>query len=121
MMTIYFKTKKLQKQCAEMKEMSKVFGREMSRKLQQRLMELQAADSLKDISHLPPARCHELVNRRGVFSVDLEYPYRLLFISSNENISCDGDSGIDHHSITEIEVIAIEDTHDKKNQRRGSK
>ncbi len=31
------------------------------------------------------------------------------------------DGGIDHQQVTEIEVIAIEDTHDVKNQRRGSR
>jgi proteic killer suppression protein len=40
-----------------------------------------------DISRLPPARCHELTgNRSGQLSVDLEYPYRLLFIPANEPI-----------------------------------
>lgn len=120
-MKVLFKTKKLQKQCSEEREMIKAFGQKMSAKIQRRLMELRAADSLADISHLPPARCHELENRRGVFSVDLEYPYRLLFISENEPIPLKKDGGIDHQHVTEILVIAIEDTHDKKNQRRGSR
>jgi len=120
-MKIYFKTKKRQKHCAEVRVMIKELGQRMSVKLQQRLMELNAADLLEDISHLPPARCHELQNRGGVFSVDLEYPYRLLFIPANESTPLTEDGGIDHQQVTEIEVIAIEDTHDKKNQRRGSR
>ena len=120
-MQIYFKTKKLQKQCSENREMVKEFGQKMSGKLQQRLMEINAADSLKDMSYLPPARCHELENRGGVFSVDLEYPNRLLFIPANEPVPLKGDGGIDHQYVTEIKVIAIEDTHDRKNQRRGSR
>ena len=53
-MTLYFKTKKLQRQCSEEKMMYKTFGKELSIKLKQRLMELQAASTLKDVSHFPP-------------------------------------------------------------------
>ena len=118
-MRVYFKTKKLQKQCSTNKEMHKSFGSKMCKKLQQRLMELNAAVTLSDMSHLPPPRCHELTNRKGVFSVDLEYPLRMLFISAEDPVPLKADGGIDLKSVTELEVIAIEDTHDKKNQRRG--
>lgn len=93
----------------------------MSEKLQQRLFELEAAGALSDISHLPPSRCHELVNRLSVFSVDLEYPSRLLFIPANDPIPRKEDGGIDREQVTEIEILSIEDTHDQKNQRRGSR
>jgi hypothetical protein len=69
-MNIYFKTKKLQKHCADARVMIKEFGQRM----------------------------------KGVHT-----PGQAL-----EN------GGIDHQQVTEIEVIAIEDTHDKKNQRKGS-
>lgn len=52
-MTLYFKTKRLQKQCSEAKTMNRDFGKQGSLKLMQRLMELQAAATLKDVSHLP--------------------------------------------------------------------
>jgi len=118
-MKVWFKTKRLQKKCSDEREMRKHYDPKMCQKLQQRLMELQAAVTLDDISHLPPPRCHELKNRGGVFSVDLVYPLRLLFISAKNPAPLKGDGGIDRQSITEIEVIAIEDTHDKKTQRRG--
>lgn len=118
-MILYFKTTKLQKQCSVDKEMRTSFSQKMCARLKQRLMELSAADNLGDISHLPPARCHELTNRGGVFSVNLEYPFRLLFIPANDPIPIKADGGIDLVQVTELEVIAIEDTHDKKNQRRG--
>ena len=51
--------------------MEKHFGAKKAGKLKQRLMELGAADTLADISHLPPARCHELTGKdAGTFSVD---------------------------------------------------
>jgi len=119
-MRIYFKTTKLQKQCSVDKEMRTSFSQKMCARLQQRLMELSAVDNLGEISRLPPARCHELTNRKGVFSVDLEHPLRLLFIPANDPVPRKPDGGIDLQQVTELEVIAIEDTHDKKNQRRGN-
>lgn len=117
-MRIYFKTNKLRQQCSEERAMSKAFGKKMSLKLQQRLMELMAAENLAEMSHLPPARCHQLDNTNGVFSVDLEYPYRLLFIPADEPIPSKKDGGIDLLQVFSIQIIAIEDTHDPKNQRR---
>ena len=84
-------------------------------------MELHATSTLKDVSHLPPPRCHELVHTKGVFSVDLVQPYRLLFIPANDPLPRVADGGIDQDLVTEIEIRAIEDTHDKKNQRRSLK
>lgn len=118
-MRVYFKTTKLQKQCSVDREMRKAFSTKMCKKLQQRLAELGAADTLDDLSHLPPTRCHELTNRGGVFSVDLEHLMRLLFIPADDPVPLKKDGGIDLTRVTEVEVIAIEDTHDKKNQRRG--
>lgn len=111
-MLIYFKTKKLQKLCSEQREMQKQLTKSMARKLQQRMGELKAAEALSDISHLPPPRCHELTgNRAGQFSVDLEHPYRLLFIPADDPIPYREDNGIDLDQVTEIEIIDIEDTH----------
>ncbi len=90
----------------------KELGAVRARKLQQRLAELNAADALSDISHLPPPRCHELTGKRsGQFSVDLEHPYRLLFIPADDPIPYKEDGGIDLALVTEIEIIEIEDTH----------
>lgn len=90
----------------------KELGAVRARKLQQRLAELNAADVLSDISHLPPPRCHALTgNRTGQFSVDLDHPYRLLFIPADDPIPYREDGGIDLALVTEIEIIEIVDTH----------
>ena len=120
-MKIYFQSKKLQRQCSEEREMKKTFGEQFIKKLKQRLWELSQADSLLDVSYLPPPRCHELINRKGVFSVDLEHPYRLLFSPKNTPYPLLEDGGIDRELIEDIVVLAIEDTHDGKDQRRGCK
>lgn len=84
----------------------------MARKLQQRLMELKAASCLADISKVPPPRCHQLSGDRGVqLSVDLEHPYRLLFIPANDPIPVKQDGGLDWAKVTEIEIVEIVDTH----------
>ena len=111
-MLISFKTKKLQKVCSQRREMQKHLGQGMARKLQQRMMELNAADTLADISHLPPPRCHELSgDRLGQLSVDLVHPYRLFFIPAHDPVPSGEGGGIDREKITEIEIVEIEDPH----------
>ena len=84
----------------------------MARKLQQRLMELKAATCLADVSKAPPPRCHQLSgNLEGQLSVDLEHPYRLLFIPANDPVPVTQDGGLDWPQVTEIEIVEIADTH----------
>ena len=110
-MDIYFKTQKLQKQCSKLAIAQRQLGPKMARKLHQRMMELSAADSLEDISRVPPPRCHELTgNLGGQLSVDLEHPYRLLFVPANDPIP-NKDGGLDWSKVTEIEIVGIVDTH----------
>ena len=111
-MVIYFKTKRLQKICSIANESIKKLGSKMARKLQQRLMELKAASCLADISKVPSPRCHPLSgDRGGQLSVDLEHPYRLLFIPANDPIPVKQDGGLDWAKVTEIEIVEIVDTH----------
>ena len=92
--------------------MVRQLGANGAKKLKQRLMELKAADVLSDISHLPPARCHQLTGKdAGTFSVDLEHPYRLLFIPADDPVPLYKDGGIDTKRVKEIEIIEIRDTH----------
>jgi plasmid maintenance system killer protein len=98
--------------CSQEREMVKHLGAKNAGKLKQRLMELGAADTLEDISHLPPTRCHELTGKdAGTFSIDLEHPYRLLFISADDPVPLLADGGIDKKQVKEIEIIEIKDTH----------
>ncbi len=111
-MEIFFRTRKLEKICNNDKVMRKELGDNMSKKLQRRLSELKAAGSLSEISYLPPPRLHALSgNRSRQFSVDLDHPYRLLFIVANEILYDKKSTEIDKSLITEIEIIEIVDTH----------
>jgi plasmid maintenance system killer protein len=92
--------------------MQKAFGAIRAEKLQQRLMELQAADHLGQISRVPPPRCHEMTgDRQGQLSVDLDQPYRLFFIPANNPVPVKDDHGLDWSAVTEIEIIEIADPH----------
>ena len=111
-MVIYFKTRKLQKTCSQKTEAVKKLGLQSGAKLLQRMMELKAAENLADISKVPPARCHELTgNRKGQFSVDLNHPFRLIFIPANNPLPENHEGGLDWLAITKIEIIEIVDTH----------
>ena len=111
-MDIFFKTSAIQKLCSKDAVAQKKLGPKMARNLQRRMMGLKAAESLADISHVPPARCHELKgNRKGQLSVDLEHPFRLLFIPANNPVPIGEDGGLDRTQVTEIEIIEIVDTH----------
>jgi proteic killer suppression protein len=111
-MVISFKTKKLQKLCSKRVEATRKLGAKGGLKLQQRMMELLAAETLEDISRVPPARCHELTgNRQGQLSVDLDHPYRLLFIPANDPQPVRKDGGLDWSEVTEVEIIGVVDTH----------
>ena len=111
-MVVYFRTNKLQKVCSNERDGDRALGPQCAGKLRQRMVELQAAATLADISHLSPARCHELSgDRAGQLSVDLKHPYRLLFIPANEPVPCKPDGGLDWAAVTEIEIVEIDDTH----------
>lgn len=111
-MIIFFKTKKLQKLCSNGSVAIKDLGAKCGNKLKQRMMELSAAETLAVISRVPPARCHELTgNLKGQLSVDLEHPYRLLFIPAHDPIPERKEGGLDWASVSEIEIVAIIDTH----------
>lgn len=111
-MRIFFKTKKMQKICSEGVQAKKHLGAKGGRKLQQRMLELSAAENLSDISRLLPTRCHELTgNRAGQLSVDLKHPYRLLFIVGNDPRPEQKSGGLDWKGVTEIVIIEIADTH----------
>lgn len=111
-MEIFFHTKKLQKICSNAKDMQKELGTSCAKKLKQRMMELKSATVLSDISHLPPTRLHEHIgSSKGIFSVDLKHPLRLLFIPADDPIPLKPDGGIDLTAVKSVEITAIDDPH----------
>ncbi len=79
-MEISYKDKKIEKICTDIKSSDKKYGQEMSEKIQMRLDQIKAADSVEEMVMHKIGRCHPLVNnRKGQYAVDLVHPYRLIF------------------------------------------
>ena len=114
LMLITFSNRKLEKICNSDREMRKKCGAKRAKLLRRRLAQLVAAPSLETLNpnYGGPGRCHELTgNWSGHLSVDLDGPYRLLFVPGHNPVPKKEDGGLDWDQVTEIEVVGIEDTH----------
>ncbi|CQR72847.1 hypothetical protein SOV_02310 [Sporomusa ovata DSM 2662] len=92
-----------------------MWGDQYALKVFQRLNELRAAETLQDISHLPPPKCHELEgNKVGQFAVTTKQPAKLIIKPDHDPIPQKADGGIDRNLVTDIIVLEVEDYHGKK-------
>lgn len=112
-MDIIFKTTKLAKECNEFRLLQKVHGERRARLIRRRLDELRAANTLAEISHLPPPRMHQLKGeRQGQISLDLDHPYRLLITVANNPVPKKDNGSINLSKVTIVMVLEVKDTHD---------
>ena len=112
-MEIHFRNTKLRKQLTTAKEMVATHGPKRAKLLQQRLSEIEASANLYILSRLPGPRLHPLKgNRRGQMSVDLDHPYRLIFVPDHDPIPELPSGGMDLRTITKVVIIEIVDTHE---------
>ena len=108
---INFNDKNFEEQCNNHKLLVQKQGPRRAKKIRQRLDELRAADSLYDMKFLG-GRCHELKgDRSGELSLDLDHPYRLIFLPGNNPTPLLPDGGLDWKHITSVLIFSIEDTH----------
>ncbi|MBU1124864.1 MAG: type II toxin-antitoxin system RelE/ParE family toxin, partial [Candidatus Omnitrophica bacterium] len=92
-MDIYFSSDKLMAIFNDESKLRRKYG-QLTDKIQQRMAELRAANSLSEISQFPPARCHELKgSSKGKFAVNVSSNYRLIFEPSNDPIPVKEDGG----------------------------
>ncbi len=113
-MDIVFSSKKLQKQLSESKAIVKTHGARRAGLLKVIMTQLRAAPNLGIFAppYSPPNRCHELKgNKKGLLSVDLDHPYRLLFKPINNPLPMRPEGGLDWFQVTAIEIKSVEDTH----------
>ena len=114
-MEITFKTKKLEKVFNQSRQLEALHGAKRGRKIRIRLQEFRAAETLMDFwpPKSPPGRCHELTEgkRNGQLSVDLDHPYRLIFVPDHDPVPQKSDGGLDWAQVTTIKIICVEDTH----------
>jgi proteic killer suppression protein len=114
-MEITFLNKKLEKAFNEGATLVKIHGAARAQKIKVRMKELRGATCLHDFwpPKSPPSRCHELTQgqRAGQLSVDLDHPYRLIFVPANDPVPRLADGGLDWSRVTAIKILGIEDTH----------
>jgi proteic killer suppression protein len=92
------------------KELRKQCGTVRAKKIQVRLADLRAADTLADMRHLP-GRCHELTAARaGQLALDLDHPYRLLIRPAEATEPRPG-GGLDWAKVTAVVVLSVTDYH----------
>jgi plasmid maintenance system killer protein len=108
---ISYKSKKLEMQLTDPREMVKSFG-QMARKVNQRLKELTDADTLAIMRTIPAARCHELTgDRKGELAVDVSGNYRMVFKPNHNPNPKKNDGGLNWDEVTKIQINEIEDYH----------
>lgn len=111
LMKISYKSRKLEKQLTDPKEMTKSFG-QLARKVNQRLKDLTDADNLAIMRTIPAARCHELTgDRKGELAVDVSENYRMIFEPLHEPIPKNDNDGLNWEEVTKIQINEIGDYH----------
>ena len=82
-----------------------------------RLEVLEAAVCLGDFwpPKTGPERCHELTGgqrgRARQLSIDLDFPFRLIFVPDHDPLPLKDDGGLDWRAVTRITILGAEDTH----------
>lgn len=107
-MDIIFATTKLKKVCNTLQNLQREYGAQKAKKIKQRLYELSAAETLADMSHLPPARCHALTGERaGQFAVTTMQRYRIIFEPANHPVPNLEDGSIDRTKVTAVRILDV--------------
>ena len=106
---IGYRDKRLRAICLESKEANKAHGRDVAKKLQQRLADLDAADHVRGLAAGKP---HPLTgDRQGQFALDIGGGNRLVF-EPDEPVPYLSDGGIDWSKVSDITIVFIGDYHD---------
>ena len=110
-MKIEFKTKTLEKNLCDEREMQKEYGA-LANKLRIRMGMLSSAENLAEISHLPPFKRHELIgNRKGQYGIYINENYRLILEPNHNPVPVKPDGGYDLTRITSVRILDVEDYH----------
>lgn len=110
-MDIEFSSTKQEKEFNSAKELQKAHGPQRAKAIKRRMGQLSAADNLEQLRNAP-GRCHALKgNLAGVFSFDLDGPYRLLFEPTDKPPPLD-DGSINWSLITSVRILEVRDTHE---------
>ena len=109
-MEIEFKTAKLKKICESYDLARRKWGEKRARVIIKRLNEIQSADCIADLNHAPPTRCHLLEpHKRGIYAVDVDHPFRLLFQAISESGEPVGN--IDASQVKCVKILEVTNYH----------
>lgn len=110
-MELSYKNNKLKKQLTQPKHMAKAFG-QLARRIDQRMEDLKAADTLEGMRLIPGARCHELSGKRkGELAVDVSGNYRLIFKPDHDPLPEKEDGVLNWEEVTAIRILEVDDYH----------
>lgn len=86
-MKITYKNRSIEKVCTIASVAEKKYSREMAEKIQMRIDQIGAADTIEDLVKYRIGRCHFLKgDRKGQYAMDLVHPYRQIFVKTGEEI-----------------------------------
>lgn len=104
-MELTYKNEKLRRLCEEPKfnkELIKIYGVEVAKKLPQRIKELKAFECLQEVPSTLPFRRHKLSgNLKNHFAININGQYRLIFRQKESNIM------EDLKDIKKIEIMEV--------------
>lgn len=107
-MECFAKTAKLTRILNSPKLIVRHYGKQRAQRIQARLDEFAAAQTLAQIPSEPPPRCHLLRGEfEGKFAVDISKNYRLIFEGYDKNDRLSADK----NEIVTVQIIKIEDYH----------
>ncbi len=110
-MNLEYNNKKLKKSLTTDKGLQKTYG-QLSKKIKQRITELESADNLAVINSIPVLRLHEYKGKdAGTWSIDIKDNWRLLFELRHDPIPRLKDGGINLSEITIIGITDVKDPH----------
>ena len=110
-MDILFINKRLAKAFSSHKKLIREYGAKRAKRIEQRMKELQAADTLADMRYFP-GKCHELrEDRAGQLAVSLDGSYRLVFEPNHNPPPTRPGGGLDWSHVTEICILEVVNYH----------
>lgn len=110
-MNLTFDRPREQKLCNSFSKLKAVYGPRMASLIQQRLLDLAAAETLEVMRTLP-GRCHELsANLKGYLALDLVHPERLVFRPIDDPLPLLKGGGLNWTEVRNVEIWRIGDYH----------
>ena len=86
-MEVEYKNARIEKVCTNASLAERKYGTKMAEKIQLRIDQIRAAESVEEMIQYHVGRCHPLrKNRQDQYAVDLVHPMRLVFTKKGTDI-----------------------------------